>query len=127
MAPRKNTEGAQDSRQTSTAVDQAEVPHPDTQGGQVQPEGAAAVSGREQGGPHEGGQEQGAPGNAPASPAAGAAQDGGLRAATATSPIAHDGETYRPGDLVPLTADDFAALRPTGALAEPSWDDCAEI
>lgn len=118
MAPRKNTGGAQDSRQTSTAVDQAEVPHmPDTQGGQVQPEGAAAPSGP----------EQGAPGNDPAAPAAGAGEDGGLRAATATSPIAHDGEVYRPGDLVPLTAEGFAALLPTGALAEPSWDDCAEI
>lgn len=118
MATRKNTAGAQDSRQTSAAVDQAEAQKPDMQGGQVQPEGAAAPSGPEQ---------ETSEGNDPAAPEAGAAAGGGLRAATATSPIAHDGETYRPGDLVPLTAAGFTALQPTGALAETSWDDCAEV
>ena len=117
MAARKNTQGAQDSRQTSAAVDEAKVPQPDTQGGQAQPEGAAAPSGP----------EQPPAGNVPDIPEAGAGAVGGLRAATATSPIAHDGETYRPGDLVPLTAEGFAALQPTGALAETFWDDCAEI
>lgn len=116
MAARKNTQGAQDSRQTSAAVDQAEAQQPDTQGGPVEPEGAAPS-----------GPEQEAGGNDPDTQAAAAISDGGLRAATATSPIAHDGETYRPGDLVPLTAEGFAALQPTGALAEASWDDCSEI
>lgn len=116
MAARKNAQGAQDNRQTSAAEDQAETQQPDTQGGSVEPEGAAPS-----------GPEQGAEGNDPDTQAAAAISDGGLRAATATSPIAHDGETYRPGDLVPLTAEGFAALQPTGALAETFWDDCAEI
>ena len=117
MTTRKNAQGTKDSRQTSAAVDQAEVPQPDMHGGPAQPEGAAAPSGP----------EQGAMGNGPTGPDPAASADGGLRAATAASPIDHDGETYRPGDLVPLTAEGFAALKLAGALAEQSWDDCVEI
>ena len=49
-----------------------------------------------------------------------------VRAATAASPIHHDGEHFRAGDLVPLTQAGFAALSATGALVEADWDDCAE-
>lgn len=49
-----------------------------------------------------------------------------VRAATAASPIHHDGAAFRAGDLVPLTQAGFAALSATGALVEADWDDCAE-
>lgn len=112
MAPRKPT-AAQEGK--PTPEDQAKGPVPDAQGDPTRPAGPAAAPD---------GPAPDAVGNglAPA-----AVSDGGLRAATAASPIAHDGAVYRPGDLVPLTAEGFAALRLTGALAEASWDDCSEF
>lgn len=49
------------------------------------------------------------------------------RAATTTSRIEHDGEGYGPGESILLTHAAFEALQPSGALAEDSWDDCAEV
>lgn len=45
------------------------------------------------------------------------------RIATVVSAIEHDGYRFAPGDPIPLSLSEFTGLKGTGALAGASWDD----
>lgn len=45
------------------------------------------------------------------------------RIATVASAIEHDGYRFAPGDPIPLTLSEFTGLKGTGALVDARWDD----
>lgn len=100
MAPRKNTQSAEDSLK-GAQPEQAEA------------EQAAA--------PETGQQQTGGGESEPSETVAGPPAD--RRIATAIDTILLDGAEFGPGEPIPVTATDFAALAKCGVVAEAAWDD----
>lgn len=126
MAPRKNTQGAEDSLK-GASPEEAEAQN-----------AAGADAGDQQ---QTGGGDEGDTGSPAGDPVAdlvravaavspdeariipeGADIEILRRVGTAASTIIHDDVHFAPGDPVPLTHAEFLQLEPTGALAERDWD-----
>lgn len=125
MAPRKNTQGAEDSLK-GASPEEAEA----------RSAAGANVGQQQPGGGNEG--DTGSPAGDPVADlvrAVAAVSPGDARiipegagvqilrrVGTAASTIIHDDVHFAPGDPVPLTQAEFLQLEPTGALAERDWD-----
>lgn len=131
MAPRKNTQGTEDSLKGGSP-DKAEGPIPaagsDTS---QQPTGGNddGTSGVAAGSDQDAARATllAAVSGLDADPASILPQGSDLlparRLATAVSRIDHDGQVYAPGEAVPVTHAEFIALEKAGAVAGDDWDE----